>query len=194
MEPKFFRSQAAFRTWLSKNHAKSAELQVGFYKVGSGKGGLTYRQAVDEALCFGWIDGVTRSLGDEAWTIRFTPRRPKSNWSSVNIKRVGELRKAGLMHASGLKVFEGRERPKDTQYSYENAPRTLPPPFEKRFKANVKAWAFWEAQPPGYRRTACFWVMSAKRDETRDRRLATLIADSAAGRRIGLLTSPKAKR
>ena len=194
VEPRFFRSQASFRTWLERNHAKAGELQVGFYKAASGKGGLTYKQAVDEALCFGWIDGITRSLGEEAWTVRFTPRRPRSNWSRININRVGELRKAGLMHDAGIEAFEKRDRSKDTSYSYENEMRKLTPAFEKRFKANKEAWAFWDAQPPGYKRIASWWVMSAKRDETQERRLAKLIADSAAGRRTDATLPPGKKK
>ena len=194
MAPTFFRSRAAFRAWLEKYHDRKSELHVGFYKAASGKGGLTYKEAVDEALCFGWIDGITRSLGEEAWTIRFTPRRPRSNWSRININRVAELRKAGLMHEAGLKAFEGRDPSKDQSYSYENAMRKLTPAFEKRFKANKKAWGFWKAQPPGYVRTASWWVMSAKRDETRDRRLAKLIADSAAGRRTDATLPPAKKK
>ena len=194
MEPKFFKTQAAFRAWLEKNHDRKTELLIGFYKAASGKGGLTYQQALDEALCFGWIDGVRRSIGDEAWEQRWSPRKARSPWSRINIKRAGELRDAGLMHPAGLKAFEGRDRSKDSSYSYENALRKLSPAHEKRLKANKKAWAFWGSQPPGYKRAASWWVMSAKREETRERRLATLIADSAAGRRIGLLTSPTPKK
>ena len=194
MEPKFFKTQAAFRAWLEKNHDRKTELLIGFYKAASGKGGLTYQQALDEALCFGWIDGVRRTIGEDAWEQRWSPRKARSPWSRINIKRAGELRDAGLMHPAGLKAFEGRDRSKDSSYSYENALRKLSPAHEKRFKANKKAWAFWGSQPPGYKRTASWWVMSAKREETRERRLATLIADSAAGRRIGLLTSPTAKK
>lgn len=194
MAPTFFKSQAAFRTWLERNHDRKDELQVGFYKKASGKGGLTYKQAVDEGLCFGWIDGITRSLGDEAWTVRFTPRRPRSNWSRINVNRVGELRKAGLMHESGIAAFEGRDRSKDSSYSYENTLRKLSPALEKSFKANKEAWEFWKAQPPGYVRIASWWVMSAKRDETRERRLAKLIADSAAGRRTDATLPPSKKK
>ena len=190
VKPTFFKNQAALRTWLDKNHGKASELWIGFYKVASGKRGITYQEALDEALCFGWIDGITKSLGAESWTIRFSPRKTRSPWSRRNIARAGELRKLGRMAPAGLKAFEGRDRSKDSSYSYENEMRKLAPAYEKRFKANKKAWTFWEAQPPGYRRTASWWVMSAKRDETRDRRLATLIEDSAAGRRIGVLTSP----
>jgi len=194
VKPTFFKTPAELRRRLAKDHAKLDELWIGFYKVASGKGGITYKEALDEALCFGWIDGVTKSLGAESWMIRFSPRTARSAWSAVNIKRAGELRLAGRMTSAGLKAFEGRDRSKDKSYSYENALRALSPAYEKRFKANRKAWTFWEAQPPGYKRTASFWVMSAKKEETQLRRLATLIEDSAAGRRIGLLTSPTAKR
>jgi uncharacterized protein YdeI (YjbR/CyaY-like superfamily) len=194
VKPTFFKTPAELRRRFAKDHARLDELWVGFYKVASGKGGLTYQEALDEALCFGWIDGVTKSLGAESWMIRFSPRKARSTWSAVNIKRAGELRKAGRMKQAGLKAFEGRDRSKDKSYSYENALRALAPAYEKRFKANRKAWTFWEAQPPGYKRTASFWVMSAKKEETQLRRLATLIEDSAGGRRISLLTSPTSKR
>ncbi|MEX2554664.1 MAG: YdeI/OmpD-associated family protein [Actinomycetota bacterium] len=194
MKPIFFKTPAELRRRLAKDHAKAVELWIGFYKVASGKGGITYKQALDEALCFGWIDGKAMSLGEESWMIRFSPRKARSPWSRVNIKRAGELREAGRMRPAGLKAFEGRDRSKDMSYSYENALRALAPAYEKRFMAKRKAWKFWEAQPPGYKRTAAFWVMSAKREETQLRRLATLIEDSAGGRRISLLTSPTAKR
>jgi uncharacterized protein YdeI (YjbR/CyaY-like superfamily) len=194
MKPTFFKSPAELRRRLAKDHATAEELWIGFYKVSSGKGGLTYKEALDEALCFGWIDGKTKSLGDESWMIRFSPRKAQSPWSRINIKRAGELREAGRMKPAGLKAFEGRDRSKEQSYSYENELRTLAPAYQKRFGANKKAWTFWEAQPPGYKRTASFWVMSAKRDETQLRRLATLIEDSAGGRRISLLTSPTSKR
>jgi uncharacterized protein YdeI (YjbR/CyaY-like superfamily) len=194
VKPTFFKTSAELRRRLVKDHAKLDELWIGFNKVASGKGGITYQEALDEALCFGWIDGKRKSLGAQSWTIRFSPRKPRSPWSRVNIKRAGELRVAGRMTPAGLKAFEGRDRSKDKSYSYENALRALAPAYEKRFRANKKAWTHWETQPPGYKRTATFWVMSAKREETQRRRLAILIEDSAAGRRIGLLTSPTSKR
>ncbi|MGH2784850.1 MAG: YdeI/OmpD-associated family protein [Actinomycetota bacterium] len=194
MTPTFFKSQTAFRAWLERNHDKKSELMIGFYKAASGKGGLTYQQALDEALCFGWIDGVRRGISGEAWEQRWSPRKARSPWSRINIKRAGELRAAGLMHPAGLKAFEQRDRSKDSSYSYENALRTLAPAYEKRFRTDKRAWAFWESQPPGYKRAASWWVMSAKRTETQERRLATLVADSAAGRRIGLLAPPSTER
>ncbi|HJR45196.1 MAG TPA: YdeI/OmpD-associated family protein [Actinomycetota bacterium] len=185
-KPRFFRTEAAFRKWLEANHGRKDELWVGFYKKASGKGGLTYKQAVDQALCFGWIDGLAKTIDDNAYRQRFTPRRKTSTWSAINIKRVGELKKLGLMHPAGLKAFQERDPRKTSQYSFENAPE-FSAAQKKTFKANRKAWEFFQAQPPGYRRTATWWVVSAKKEETRDRRLSTLIEDSAAGRRIAQL-------
>jgi uncharacterized protein YdeI (YjbR/CyaY-like superfamily) len=188
--PRFFRTPAEFRAWLEKNHDATTELQVGFYKKASGRKGITYEEALDEALAFGWIDGITRRIDDERWTIRFTPRKPKSNWSLKNIRRVGELTKQGRMAPPGVRAFEGRDRSRDGTYSFEQPQPELGEDLEKRFRRNRKAWGFWEAQPPGYRRVATWWVTSAKREETRLRRLATLIEDSANGRRLAQLTSP----
>ena len=182
--PRFFASSDAFRKWLERNHDRKDELWVGLYKKASGKGGLTYREAVDQALCFGWIDGISKSIDDISYRQRFTPRRKGSIWSAVNIKRVGELTDQGLMHPSGVATFENRDRTKQGLYSFENEPRSLEEEQEKRFKANERAWGFFQAQPPGYKRNAIWWVVSAKRDETKQRRLATLIEDSAAGRRV----------
>ena len=191
-EPRYFRSPGAFRSWLEKNHAKADELLVGFYKKGTGKPSLTWPESVDEALCFGWIDGVRRRVDDERYTIRFTPRRPTSIWSAVNIKRVAELEELGRMTDAGRAAFAKRSAKKSAVYSYENKPESLPPGDEKRFRANDDAWAFFSEQPPGYRRVALYWVLSAKKPETRERRLATLIADSAAGRRLRQYTlAPK---
>jgi uncharacterized protein YdeI (YjbR/CyaY-like superfamily) len=192
-EPRFFASQEAWRAWLAANHAKSDELLVGFHKVATGKGGLTYKQALDEALAFGWIDAV-RGGGDDHWTIRFTPRRAKSIWSQVNIKRVGQLTKLGRMHPAGIRTFAERDEKRTNRYSFENRDAKLTPEDEKAFRADKKAWAWFEAAAPSYRRPAIWWVVSAKKDETRARRLATLIRDSAAGKRIGPLTPPGRKR
>jgi uncharacterized protein YdeI (YjbR/CyaY-like superfamily) len=189
-KPRFFRTPAEFRGWLEKNHDTTTELQVGFYKKSSGRKGITYEEALDEALAFGWIDGITRRIDDERWTIRFTPRKPKSNWSLKNIRRVGELTKQGRMAPAGVRAFEGRDRSRDGTYSFEQPQPELGEDLEKRFRRNRKAWGFWEAQPPGYRRVATWWVISAKREETRLRRLATLMEDSANGRRLAQLTSP----
>ena len=184
MKPTFFAAPAAFRRWLEKNHEKAAELLVGFYKKDSGKPSITWPESVDQALCFGWIDGIRRRIDDVSYSIRFTPRRRGSIWSAVNIRRATELSKQGLMSPAGLRAFEARDEKKSAIYSYENRPRALAPEYEKRFRANKKAWEYWTAQPPGYRRLITYWVMEAKKDETRERRIATLIADCAAGRRV----------
>jgi uncharacterized protein YdeI (YjbR/CyaY-like superfamily) len=193
VKPKFFRSQSDFRSWLEENHDSVRELWVGFYKKASGKGGLTYRQAVDEALCFGWIDGLTKRIDDLSYRQRFTPRRPTSNWSSINIKRVAELKKQGLMHPAGLAAFRRRDRERERLYSYESEQPKLAPRYEKQFRARKKAWDFFSKQPPFYRRGATWWVMSAKKEETRERRLATLIEDSANERRIAQFITPSKK-
>jgi uncharacterized protein YdeI (YjbR/CyaY-like superfamily) len=190
MKPRFFRSGEEFRSWLEKKHANAPEQWVGFYKKGSGKKGITYAEAVDEALCFGWIDGVTKSVDQARWMIRFTPRKRKSNWSAVNIKRFGELRASGRVALAGLEAFERRDRT-ERKYSYEAPPKRLDPQYEKRFKADRRAWAFWEQAPPSYRKAAMFWVMSAAREETRERRLGVLIEHSGNGERVPPLTPPK---
>jgi uncharacterized protein YdeI (YjbR/CyaY-like superfamily) len=187
---RYFKTQAAFRTWLEENHDKATELYVGMYKKHTGKPSITYHEALDEALCFGWIDGVRHSVDDERFKQRFTPRKARSNWSHINIARVAELKKQGLMHEAGLHVFESRERNRDTAYSREAGMSELSPAFIREFKQNKTAWQNWNAFPPGYRRTASWWVMSAKREDTRARRLNTLIDDSAAGQRIAPLTPP----
>jgi uncharacterized protein YdeI (YjbR/CyaY-like superfamily) len=183
----FFASFEEWRAWLDENHASASEITVGFHKAKSGRAGLTYRQALDGALCYGWIDGLRRG-GELSWTIRFTRRRRGSIWSAINIARVEELRHCGHMHPAGLQVFETRDITKQKRYSGENPGVTLDPAFEKKFRANRKAWADFQTRPPSYRGPAIWWVMSAKREETREKRLATLIADSEAGRKIKLLT------
>ena len=193
MKPTFFTTPAAFRRWLERNHDKADELLVGFWKKDSGKPSITWPESVDEALSFGWIDGVRRRIDDESYSIRFTPRRRGSIWSAVNIKRATELSKLGRMAPAGLRAFEARDEKKSAIYSYENRPRDLAPEYEKRFRANEKAWDFWSAQPPGYRRLATYWVMEAKKEETRERRLTLLIDDSAHGRRLGALSIGKKK-
>ena len=194
MEPTFFATPEEWRAWLQANHERESELLVGFYKKGSGKPSITWPESVDEALCFGWIDGVRRSAGDDAYTIRFTPRKKKSTWSAVNIKRAGELIAEGRMQPAGLKAFEAREESNSRIYSYENRDNiTFHPALEERFRANEKAWDYFQAQPPGYRRLCTFWVMSAKQDATRQRRLDQLIGDSEAGRRVPGVVGPKKK-
>jgi uncharacterized protein YdeI (YjbR/CyaY-like superfamily) len=193
--PKFliFVSQAVFREWLVKNHAKAQELWVGYYKKSSGKKSMSYKEAVDEALCFGWIDGVSKSFSDEVYGNRFTPRRKTSIWSAVNLRRFDELVKAGRVHLSGLRAFEARDPRRAGLYPNENPLKRLDPEMERRFRANEKAWAFFETQPPGYKKTALFLVMSAKKPETRERRFNILLKDSARGLRLAQL-SPNRKR
>ena len=194
MLPKFFETPAAFRAWLEENHETASELVVGFYKRASGKKSITWPQSVDEALCFGWIDGVRRSLGDHAYTIRFTPRKSTSNWSAINVARVADLTKLGRMRPAGLRAFDARKPEKTAIYAFERKKTaTLTTAQEKRLRANRKAAAFFDAQPPWYQRTVIHWVISAKREETRERRLSILIRDSAAGRTVPPLTRPTRK-
>jgi len=189
MEPTFFATPAEFRAWLEEHHETETELLVGFYKKTSGKPSITWPESVDQALCFGWIDGVRRSLGEEAYTIRFTPRKPRSNWSAVNVQRMRELIDEGLVHPAGMAAFERRSDDRTAIYAYEQRKNAqLPPEYERRLRADAAASEFFDAQPPWYRRTATHWVISAKREATRERRLAQLIEDSASGRRIGPLT------
>jgi len=187
MEVKFFRSAEDFREWLDRHHGSATELWVGFYKKESGRVGMSYPEAVDQGLCFGWIDGVRKKVDAISYTNRFSPRRPKSIWSLVNIRRVGELTRQGLMTAAGLAAFRARDAKRSGMYSFENRPRSLEPALEKIFRARKRAWTFFQTQPPGYRRLATWWVMSAVKDETRRARLAKLISDSAEGRRLAAL-------
>jgi len=186
--PVHFASAADFRAWLELNHATATELLVAFHTKDSGRGGLTYPESLDEALCFGWIDGVRRKLDAERFSIRYTPRTAVSTWSLVNIRHVERLTQAGRMAPAGLAAFAARDPAKTGIYSFEQRPQDFPPALKKTFRANQTAWTFWEAQPPGYRRTALWWVVSAKQEATQQRRLAQLIADSAAGRRLALLS------
>jgi uncharacterized protein YdeI (YjbR/CyaY-like superfamily) len=185
----FFETPAEFRAWLEENHATETELLVGFYRKGSGKPSITWPEAVGEALCFGWIDGVRRGIDEESYSIRFTPRKPTSNWSKVNIDKVAELTENGRMRHAGIAAFERRSEKRSGIYSYEQRKEAaFDAGQESEFRANDAAWSFFQSQPPGYRRTATHWVVTAKREETRQRRLATLIDDSANGRRLGHLT------
>ena len=183
----YFESQAAFRKWLERHHAESSELWVGFYRKDTGKGGITYPQALDEALCFGWIDGVKKKVDDVSFTQRFTPRRARSIWSLVNTRRAEQLKALGLMHPSGLKVFEARDPARSGLYSFEKRPSEFDDASRGLFEANVASWAFFKSQPPGYQRVAIHWVMEAKQETTRRRRLARLIDDSANRRRLGIV-------
>lgn len=189
--PVYFTSPTEFRRWLSKHSDTQSEVWIGLYKVSSGKKGITYKQALDEALCFGWIDGVRKSVDAESYMQRFSPRTAKSYWSAVNTKRVGELTKLGRMHASGLAAFDRRDRSATARYSFERETAALEPSAAKQFRANKTAWQYFESEAPWYRRVAVHWVTSAKKPETRQRRLETLIRDSAAGRRIGALPQRK---
>ena len=194
MEPIFFETPADLRAWLEEHHADRSELLVGFHKKGTGRPSLTWPESVDQALCFGWIDGVRRSLDEHSYTIRFTPRKARSTWSAINIRRAEELIEAGLMNPAGLAALERRSDDRSRIYAYEQrAQAKLDPAAEKEFRANRKAWAFFSEQAPWYRRNATYWVISAKKEETRRKRLRTLIEDSAAGRTLRHLTRP-AKR
>ena len=182
--PTFFATARAVRVWLEKNHGTASELLVGFYKRGSGRPSLTWPESVDEALCFGWIDGVRRSLGAESYTIRFSPRRQGSIWSEVNRKRVEVLKDEGRMTAAGLAAYEKRRENRSGIYAYEQRTAELPEVYARPFRRNRAAWAFFEAQPPGYRKTMMWWIVSAKQEATREKRLAKLIEECAAGRRM----------
>jgi uncharacterized protein YdeI (YjbR/CyaY-like superfamily) len=188
LKPRFFSAPAEFRQWLDDNHSTSDELWVGFHKRATGKPSLTWPESVDEALCFGWIDGIRKRIDAGRYTIRFTQRRAGSIWSVVNIRRVAELTKLGRMRPAGLSAFKRRTRKRPAVYSFEQRkPAKLPAAYVRQFKKNAGAWRFFRSQAPWYQRTTTWWVISAKREETRLRRLATLIGDSAAGRRIGLV-------
>ena len=184
MEPRFFATQNDFRKWLTKNHDAEGELMVGFWKVGSGKPSMTWSESVDQALCFGWIDGVRRRIDDESYSIRFTTRRPASVWSKINIDKVAVLREKGLMMPTGIAAFEKRREDRCVIYAYENSPREFGEHYERIFKKKKKAWAFFQKQAPGYQRLMVHWVTSAKRDATRAERLGKLIAASDEGKRL----------
>ena len=184
MKPTFFSNQLKFREWLKIHHADKTELLVGFYKVTSGKESMTWPQSVDEALCFGWIDGIRRSIDDKSYSIRFTPRKSTSIWSAVNIKKVKELSEKGLMQAAGLEAFKHRRENKSAIYTYENEPVTLDKTFEKQFKANKNAWTFFQSMAPSYKRSVIHWLMTAKQERTKLKRLEEVIRDSEAGCKI----------
>ena len=181
--PKYFETEADFRRWLKAHHDKADELLVGFWKKGSGKPSIDWPQARDQALCFGWIDGVRKSLGDESYTIRFTPRRKGSIWSRINLARFEALKAEGQMTEAGVRAFEENKGRRDV-YAYENEQRDLTGAETKLFKANKLAWTDWEKRAPSYRKVILHWITSAKKPETRAKRLATLIENSAAGRKI----------
>jgi len=180
-----FASAADFRAWLEKNHVTATELFVGAYRKASGLGGMTYLESVDQALCFGWIDGVVRKVDAESFCHRFTPRKPGSIWSNVNVAHVVRLTAAGKLHAAGIAAFAARSEMKTGIYAFERTTDpVLPVPFAKRFRALTAAWKFFSAQPPGYRRLALHRIISAKQPATRERRFVLLLAASAARRRL----------
>jgi uncharacterized protein YdeI (YjbR/CyaY-like superfamily) len=192
--PRFFATAGAFRAWLCGNHDRSSELLVGFYRKGSGKRSITWPESVDEALCYGWIDGVRRSLDDDSYTIRFTPRKPRSIWSNVNIAKVQALLAVGRMMPAGVAAWERRDPARSGIYLFERSDTVaFDAAATRQFKANRAAWTFFQAQPPGYRRLATHYVVSAKRPDTRARRLAALIAHSASGERLPQTVSRKKK-
>jgi uncharacterized protein YdeI (YjbR/CyaY-like superfamily) len=193
MKPKFFSSPAEFRQWLKQNHDRASELMIGFHKKSSGKKSITYAEALDEALCFGWIDGVRKKLNETSYVQRFTPRKPRSIWSLINVRHVERLKKEGRMHPAGLEAYERRDPKRTGIYSFETEPHKLAPDYEKRFRQNKSAWKFFEEQAPYYKKLMIFRVMSGKKEETRLRRLEQLIESSAQGRRIGLLTGKAEK-
>jgi uncharacterized protein YdeI (YjbR/CyaY-like superfamily) len=189
MEPTFLATPGEFRAWLEEHHDRVGELLVGFHKKGSGRPSITWPEAVDEALCFGWIDGVRRRVDDTSYSIRFTPRKARSNWSAVNVKRVEELTALGRMRPAGQRAFERRVEARTGVYSYEQRDRAaFDHAQEGQFRANPEAWDWFQARPAWYRKAAVWWVVSARQEATRARRLATLIADSAAGRIVPPLT------
>ena len=193
--PKFFASLSEWRAWLEKHHADTHELWVGFYKRDSGRPSITWPESVDGALCFGWIDGVRKSIDAIRYKIRFTPRKPRSVWSAININRVTELSKSGHMHSAGLAAFEKRSHDRSAIYAYEQRKKAkLPAPFEKKFRANGGAWKFFQSQPPWYQRTSTYWVVSAKKEETRLKRLDTLIDCSARKQNIRSLNRPSGSK
>ena len=183
VRPIFFASPAAFRGWLREHHTERTELWVGFWKKATGKPSMTWSESVDEALCYGWIDGTRKRLDHEGYAVRFTPRRPGSAWSAVNLRKMKELETAGRMTGAGRRAFHASDHRK-SGYAVKDQRADFDAVALRRFQARKKAWAFFQKQPPGYRRIATWWVMSAKRSETRERRLGILIADSAGGHRL----------
>jgi len=184
MKITYFHSPADFRKWLEKHHATEQELLVGFYKKDSGKPSITWPESVKEALCFGWIDGIRRNVDAESYSIRFTPRKRTSTWSAINIKYAAELIEQGLMQPAGLEAFKQRRENKSGIYAYEQRTAEIPEPYLGQLKKHKAAWKFFDAQPAGYRKQMSWWVVSAKQEETRLKRLEKLIAESAAGRRL----------
>lgn len=192
MKPKFFSSPGQFREWLEQNHSRETELMIGFHKKSSGKKSITYAEALDEALCFGWIDGVRKSLNETSYIQRFTPRKSRSIWSLINVRHVERLTKEGRMHTAGLEAYARRDPKRTGIYSFENRPRELSPAYEKTFRQKKRAWTFFQEQPPSYKRLMIFRIMEAKKEETQLRRLKQLIESSEKGLRLGAI-EPKTK-
>jgi uncharacterized protein YdeI (YjbR/CyaY-like superfamily) len=192
MKVRYFRTPADLERWFAEDHASAEELWVGYHKKDSGKPSVTWPESVDAALCVGWIDGIRKKVDEISYTIRFTARRSRSIWSAVNIKRASALIEEGRMRPAGAAAFELRQENRSGIYAYEQRRDQLDPPYAKAFKKNRAAWAFFQAQPPSYRKVAIWWVVSAKKEETRRKHLATLIEDSAKGKRLGQLTRKKA--
>ena len=184
MDPVYFQNQNEFRKWLEKNHNKESEIIVGYYKVGTGKSTMTWSESVDQAICFGWIDGIRRSVDNERYSIRFTPRRLTSIWSNVNIRKVEELKKKGLMMKPGLEVYNNRRDTKSGTYSFEKEFNELDDNFDRLFKANKIAWDFFIKQAPSYQKTRSLWIMSAKQEKTKITRLNKLIMASEKHTRL----------
>jgi uncharacterized protein YdeI (YjbR/CyaY-like superfamily) len=194
MKPTFFATPSAFREWLEQHHAKADVLWVGYYKKGSGKPSITWPESVDQALCYGWIDGVRKSIDDSSYAIRFTPRKPGSTWSSVNIKRAQALIEQGQMRPAGLRAYEARKENKSGIYSYEQRSVDLEEPYNRLLKKNKAAWSFFQTQPASYRKAVSWWVISAKKEETRRKRLDKLMAYAARGERLPEFTLKKPPR
>src|ERR1041384_725929 len=192
MKPRFFSTLEKFREWLEQHHNSASELLLGFHKKSSRKKSITYAEALDEALCYGWIDGVRKNLNETSYTIRFTPRKARSIWSNVNVNHVERLTKEGRMRPAGIEAYARRDPKRTGIYAFENRPREFSPEFEKAFRKNKRAWSFFEKQPPGYKRVIIFWVMGGKKEETRAKRFKQLVELSEQGLRPGLL-QPKSK-
>ena len=191
LQPHFFPTPSAWRAWLQKHHAGAGELWIGFYKRGSGRPSITWPEAVDGALCFGWIDGIRKSIDEVSYKIRFTPRKPRSIWSAINVRRATELSALGLMHTAGLAAFAKRDGNRSEIYSYEQRKTAkLPTAYEKEFRSHPSAWEFFRDQPPGYQKICSWWVVSAKKEETRCKRLAALIEHSGHQRKLPALARP----
>ena len=194
MKPTFFKNQKELRKWFEKNHDREKEIWVGFYKKDSGKANFTWSQSVDQALCFGWIDGIRKSIDVYSYMIRFTPRNPKSNWSTINIKKINELTELGLMHPAGIEAFKKREEKRSEIHSFEQRRIKLNKKYELKIKSNKKAWKFFQALPPSTKKQSIWWVMSAKKEETQLRRLDIIIKSSDEGKKLPLLRIGKKEK